>query len=300
MRETDWIDRYIRPLVTAPGAASLNDDVALLSASSPTIVTMDTLVENIHFLASDPPNTVGQKLISVNASDILAKGAAPSELLLSIAWPRGRSEAEFSALLNGVANDLKTYELALIGGDFVATDGPLTLTATMTGRCFGPAPVRRAGGAAGQTIYLNGDIGWGGLGLQAAKDGGDPMAAERYRVPEIGTISEAETIAQNASASMDVSDGLLMDLARLADASGCGANLELDTNPLAKASENIEEIIAQCTSGDDYAMLVCADPSRAMPGFQAIGQLTGRPGLHLKYRGQAVKTPSTLGFEHTD
>lgn len=299
MRETDWIDRYIRPLVTAPGAAALKDDVALLSTPSPAIATMDTLVEDVHFLASDPLDTVGQKLIRVNVSDILAKGAKPAELLLSIAWPRGRSEEAFSALIQGVARDLETYDLALIGGDFVATDGPLTLSATLTGHCFGDAPVRRSGGAVGQKIYLLGDIGWGGLGLQAARNGGDPIAAQRYRVPKIGTIAAAKIIADRASASMDVSDGLLIDLARLAEASDCGADLNLDCIPVAKPSENIEEIIAQCTYGDDYAMLVCAVPECEMPGFQAIGRLVERGGLHLKYRGKGVKTPSTLGFEHT-
>ncbi|MEO1321529.1 MAG: thiamine-phosphate kinase [Pseudomonadota bacterium] len=300
MRETDWIDRYIRPLVTAPGAAALADDVALLSTPCPAIATMDTLVENVHFLASDPLDTVGQKLIRVNVSDILAKGAKPAELLLSIAWPRSRSEEAFSVLMQGVARDLEAYDVALIGGDFVATEGPLTLSATLTGHCFSDAPIRRSGGAAGQKICLHGDIGWGGLGLQAARNGGDPIATQRYRVPKIGTVGVAKIIAERASASMDVSDGLLIDLARLADASGCGADLDLDCIPLAKASENIDEIIAQCTYGDDYAMLVCAAPEREMPGFQAIGRLVQGGGLHLKYRSEAVKTPSTLGFEHTN
>lgn len=235
----------------------------------------------------------------MNVSDILAKGAAPADLLLSIAWPRGRSEDAFSALLQGLARDLETYNVALIGGDLVTTDGPLTLSATLTGQCIGAAPVRRSGGMPGQLIHLNGEIGWGGLGLQAARTGGDKTAIQRYRIPQIGALSAAEMIAKHASASMDVSDGLLIDLARLVEASGCGANIELDRVPLAQTTENIEEIIAQCTSGDDYAMLVCADSAKEMPGFRAIGQLIDAPGLHIKHHGIAVKTPSTLGFEHT-
>ena len=86
MQESDWIQRYIVPLVTASGADALRDDVALLSTPSAMIATMDTLVEGVHFLASDPLGTVGQKLVRVNVSDVYAKGALPHEALLSIAW----------------------------------------------------------------------------------------------------------------------------------------------------------------------------------------------------------------------
>ncbi len=115
MQETDWIKRYIAPLVTAAGADGLRDDVALLATDGPTIATMDTLVEGVHFLPKDPDDTVGQKLIRVNVSDVFAKGAVPGAALLSIAWPRGRSEARFASLLQGMARDLETFGVALMG-----------------------------------------------------------------------------------------------------------------------------------------------------------------------------------------
>ncbi|MGB1069508.1 MAG: AIR synthase related protein, partial [Henriciella sp.] len=101
MQEAEWIDRYIKPLVTSKGAFELTDDVAVLTPYETTIVTMDTLVEAVHFLAADPLDTVGRKLLRVNISDIYAKGAAPGEALLSIAWPRHRDEVEFAALMAG-------------------------------------------------------------------------------------------------------------------------------------------------------------------------------------------------------
>ena len=298
MRETDWIDRYIAPLVTAPGAAALRDDVALLSATGPTIVTMDTLVQNTHFLADDPLETVGQKLVRVNVSDILVKGAQPREALLSVAWPADRSEAEFADFMSGVGYALAEFGVSLIGGDLVGTQGMLTLTLTLTGRCLNVQPVRRSGGAAGQSLLVNGEIGWGGFGLHAAKNGGPEDVARRYRIPRISSIDTARTISEKATASMDVSDGLLIDAARLADASACGVEIRLDAVPLAQVSEKIEKIIEQCVSGDDYCALISAKPGCSIAGFIEIGELTISPGMRLTYQGRSVKTPSTLGFEH--
>lgn len=298
MHETVWIDRYISPLVTALGADGLRDDVALLSASGPMIVTMDTIVEGVHFLPNDPLDTVGQKLVRVNASDILAKGAEPAEAMLSIAWPHQKLESEFAALISGLASDLEEFDIALIGGDLVATDGPLTLTMTLTGRCINAGPVRRSGGRAGETLWVNGAIGWGGLGLRAAQYGGPEQVAQRFRVPCISSLFAAQTVADLASASIDVSDGLLIDASRLAAASGCGVEIDLAAVPLADPTQKTAEILSQCTAGDDYRILISAVMDKGVSGFTAIGKLTAEPGLCLIHGGQAVNPPSILGFEH--
>lgn len=298
MDEAAWIRRYIAPLVTSAGAAQLNDDVALLTALGPTIATMDTLVEGVHFLPTDPIASIGQKLIRVNVSDIHAKAAEPVEALLSIAWPHGRTEQAFAELFSGIAKDLDEFSVSLIGGDLVRHDGPLTLTLTMTGRCIGKSPIRRSGGHAGEALYINGEIGWGHIGLEAARSGGESEAAQRYRVPRISPAFSAQTVADVASASMDVSDGLLIDVSRLADASGCGAEIDLEKVPLAAPSQDIADILAQCTGGDDYRILLSAPQHLEIPGFSEIGVLTPAPGLKLRYLGQSVNPPSTLGFEH--
>jgi thiamine-monophosphate kinase len=298
MDETAWITRYIAPLVTSDGADGLRDDVALLTAIGPTIATMDTLVERVHFLPSDPISTIGQKLIRVNVSDIYAKGAEPLEALLSVAWPQARTEREFAQLMTGIGRDLETFAVSLIGGDLVRHDGPLTLTLALTGRCIGKRPVRRSGGRAGDALYVNGEIGWGGLGLAAAHGQTAPDMAIRYQTPLISPLSAAQTVAEQASASMDVSDGLLLDTQRLAAASGCGAVLELGRVPLARATTDIDEILVQCTAGDDYRILMSGPPGLAIPGFSEIGSLTDSGGLQLRFDGQDVNPPSTLGFEH--
>ncbi|MEM7329648.1 MAG: thiamine-phosphate kinase [Pseudomonadota bacterium] len=298
MSETDWIKRHIAPLVKAPGADALRDDVAQLSAIGTMIATMDTIVEGTHFLSSDPLSTVGQKVVRVNVSDIHAKGAKPVEALLSIAWPKGRGELEFSTLIGGLRQDLEAFEIDLIGGDLVGTDGPLSLTMTLTGHCLGDAPIRRSGGRAGQALFINGEIGWGGLGLRAAKDNSAPEKAHRYQVPAISSLMAAQAVVDHATASMDVSDGLLLDAARLAEGSNCGLTLELDRVPLAEDTEIIEEIIEQCVAGDDYLILISADPSAEISGFTRIGSLSATAGMRLTFHDTPVNTPSTLGFEH--
>jgi len=298
MDETTWIKRYIAPLVTSEGADKLRDDVALLTAIGPTIATMDTLVEGVHFLPTDPVSTVGQKLIRVNVSDIYAKGAEPLEALLSVAWPRDRSEQAFAELMTGVGRDLEAFAVSLIGGDLVHHDGPLTLTMALTGRCIDKRPVRRGTGSAGDGLYVSGEIGWGGVGLEAARKGDATDITRRYQVPEISPLAAAQTVAELASASMDVSDGLLLDTVRLAEASDCGAVINLERVPLARASAERDEILSQCTSGDDYRILMSAPSGLEIPGFSEIGTLTESPGLQLRLEGQSVNAPSTLGFEH--
>lgn len=298
MAETEWIKRYIVPLVTAEGADGLRDDVAILSSDGTIIANVDMLIEGIHFLERDPIDTVGQKLVRVNVSDIVAKGAEPLEALLSIAWPRGWVEADFADLIAGIARDFEHFGISLVGGDTVGTEGPLSLSLTLTGRCLGPRPVRRGGARAGQGLFVSGEIGWGHLGLEAALSGDNPAVAERYRVPQIGGVELARAIAEHASASMDVSDGLLIDVTRIGESSDCGVHVELEEIPLAQPSGDLDIIMDQCTGGDDYLALIAADSQLDLPGFTKIGTLTAEHGLRLTYKGQDVNPPVTLGFEH--
>lgn len=298
MAETHWIQKYIVPLVTAAGADGLRDDVAILSTDGTIIANVDTLIEGVHFRENDPLTTVGRKLVRVNVSDILAKGAAPLEALLSIAWPRGWVEADFADLIAGIARDLDVFNIALVGGDTVGTEGPLSLSMTLTGRCIADRPVRRGGGSPGDALWVSGEIGWGHIGLEAAISKGDAATIKAYRVPQIGNLETARTVAEYASASMDVSDGLLIDALRLGEASGCGTYIDLEQVKLAAPTDDLDDILTQCTSGDDYKVVLAAPEGVAVPDFIKIGVLTASPGLTLSCRGQNVNPPVTLGFEH--
>lgn len=299
MHEARWIQRYIAPLVSAPGAAALKDDVALLtSTAEDTIVTTDMLVEGRHFFSSDPLSTVGQKLLRVSVSDIYAKGALPGEALLSIAWPTERSEAEFAALMDGIGADLLRFGVKLIGGDLVSTSGDLVLNLVLTGVIKRGALPRRTGARPGYSIWISGDIGHGGLGLAAALEGGDPEALARYQVPELPSLKQVETVSNHASAAMDVSDGLLIDAARMADASGVSIELQIEAVPLAAPARSAEDALEQCAAGDDYQILMATPPDVELVGFFKIGTVIEGRGLRLSWHGEAIALPEKLGYLH--
>lgn len=301
MSERDWIERYLRPLAKSLGSAGLHDDVAQLSLTSSTLVNMDTLVEGVHFLPTDPMNTVGQKLVRVNLSDIYAKGASPSEALLSIAWPEGKTEAAFSEFINGLASDLSEFEIDLIGGDFVATPGPLVVTLTLTGECLAEKPVRRRGKIeSGDRVWLSGEIGWGGIGLLAAQEGRQDEIAQAYRVPKVSSLEQAKAVSLYAKASIDISDGLLIDALALAKVNNVALTLGLDDVPFAVPPKEVGLAIEQASAGDDYQILCLTSPNQDLSsaGFYHIGQVVSGDGLNLKWRDQTVPLPLKLGFSH--
>lgn len=308
IREAEVIER-LRRIATAPEARGLLDDVAVLDGL---VITHDSIAEGIHFLSSDPPASVGWKLVTVNLSDLAAKGASPAGALLSLTLSgNGHWESEF---LTGVEHACESYGLALIGGDTIALpqNAPRVLGLTAIGRA-GRAVPGRSGGQAGDQLWLVGTLGDAAAGLAQLK--ADPHAAgplvDIYRrpVPQLGA---GQIIAPHAHAMMDVSDGLLLDAKRMAEASGLSASILLDALPLSAAfiSERGAGLAARlfaATGGDDYALLAAlpGDLDAAMISLPhgtritRIGALSaGAVSLSLTSGGEPVELPETLGFEH--
>lgn len=308
IREAEVIER-LRRIATAPEARGLLDDVAVLDGL---VITHDSIAEGIHFLSSDPPSSVGWKLVTVNLSDLAAKGASPAGALLSLTLSGdGQWEREF---LTGVEHACESYGLALIGGDTIALpeNAPRVLGLTAIGRAGGAVP-GRSGGQAGDQLWLVGTLGDAAAGL--AQLNADPHATgpliDIYRrpVPQLGA---GRIIAPHAHAMMDVSDGLLLDAKRMAEASGLSASIRLEALPLSAAfiSERGGGLAARlfaATGGDDYALLA-ALPSEldaatiSLPHgtrITRIGALgAGAVPLSLTSGGEPVELPETLGFEH--
>ena len=302
MSEFDWIARYFAPLATKDGAAGLLDDVAALS-STDLIITNDALVEGVHFLPGDPLDTVAQKLVRVNVSDVLAKGCYPDQAVLTLGWPNGRPESDLATFAAGLGAALNTFEISLIGGDTVGSPHGLFLSLTLTGKPAGPrAPVRRSGAKVGDVICVTGVIGVGVVGLTAALDGEDTLTAQRYRVPELPTPDIAAVIAEYANASMDVSDGLIGDLEKLLIASGCGGELVLDLVPLFQPSSELDDVLWQATGGDDYQCLFTLPEVMWEQGHitsaAKIGTVQAEAGLRLSWQGQLTEMPKQGGFQH--
>jgi len=300
----------ILPILSAATGRSWEDDVASLAAGPARIITVDALVEGIHFLPTDPVDTVARKLVRVNVSDILAKGALPAEALLTLGWPDRLDQAALGAFAGALCDDLRAWGAGLIGGDTVRSPERLFLSLTLTGDCLGAGPVRRSGGQAGDLLYVTGRIGAGGLGLEAARRAEDaaPHLAH-YRVPDLPPRAVAGFIANHARAAMDISDGLLGDALKLAAASGCGAAIDLSRIPYAGPAESVEARLDQARAGDDYQALMAIAPAGAGAAeaaaeaaglrITAIGELAGTGGLDLRDGGHKVEPPADLSFQHS-
>ena len=297
MDEFDLIRRYFAPLVTSPGADDLRDDVAEIAPGL--IVTKDAIVEGVHFLPDDPLDTVAQKLVRVNVSDIIAKGGKPDAALLALVWPKGRPHEQLEDFARGLGKDLQRWGAHLVGGDTTSTGGQLTLSLTLLGRVGGRGPVRRSGAKPGEDIWVTGDIGDSWLGLQAATGALGPLIAEahnklvsRYRVPEPPRLPFADLIGARASASIDVSDGLVADAAHIAEASSVRMLIGASLVPLsATASLYIgngkADLRDLLTRGDDYQTLFTA-PQAARKAIRSSGTKLTRVGVVMAGEGVFV------------
>jgi thiamine-monophosphate kinase len=309
MREREVIAR-LRRIATSPEARGLLDDVAVIGRL---VVTHDTIAEGVHFLSSDPAASVGWKLVAVNLSDLAAKGASPAAALLSLTiTSSGKWELNF---LSGIEAACESYGLPLIGGDTIALpDGaPRVLGLTALGHAGKRVP-DRAGGKPGDSLWLVGTVGDAAAGLaqlQADRNATGPLV-EVYRRP-VPLLSAGQAIAPRANAMMDVSDGLLLDARRLAEASRCRLRVHLDSLPLSAAfikerGDNLEARLFAATGGDDYSLLAAlppkVDPSTlSLPEgttIERIGNLeAGAPAVRLLNDGRPVPLPERLGFEHS-
>ena len=322
--EFELIKRYLAPLAgAAPGALGLRDDAALIvpPAGSELVLTADALIEGVHFLGDDPPDQVARKLLRVNLSDLAAMGARPLGYLMTVAWPQPLEEAWVAAFAAGLADDQKTYGLALLGGDTTRTPGPLSLSLTALGAVPAGRALMRSTAAAGDLVYVSGSIGDGTLGLEVRGGGLVQLAAhqrdylaERYRLPQ-PRLALGQALADSglSRAAIDVSDGLAADLGHLLEASGLCATLAAAALPLSEAGEAalaaepalLERLI---TGGDDYELLFTAAPERAaevaaladrlaLP-LTRIGQLQAGSGLTVRDAGGKAIPLASAGWTH--
>jgi thiamine-monophosphate kinase len=286
--EDSLISRYFRPLATDPGAFDLTDDAAILKSSTDElVVTTDAIVEGVHFLPNDPPDTIARKALRVNLSDLAAKGAPPAGFVLTLAL-RAPDDAWLTAFARALGEDATEFGCPLLGGDTVSTPGPVMISITAFGRVPPGKMVRRNGAKAGDRVVVSGTIGDAALGLNLLKGGataalgGDEreMLIGRYRVPQ-PHVALAQAVRDHASAAMDVSDGLAGDLAKLCAASEVSAAIDAQSIPLSGPARTllssravgIESIVS---GGDDYEIL-CTMPENRFEAFAQAASLAGVP-----------------------
>jgi thiamine-monophosphate kinase len=303
--EDSLIARYFKPLATDPGAFNLADDAAVLKPSGDDIVvTTDAIVEGVHFLADDPPDTVARKALRVNLSDLAAKGATPAGFVLTLAL-RAADDAWLTLFARGLGSDVGLFGCPLLGGDTVSTPGPVMISITAFGRVPTGKMVHRKGAKPGDRIVVTGTIGDAALGLDILKGGAGAALADagakamligRYRVPQPRNAL-AKAVRDHAHAAMDVSDGLAGDLAKLCGASGVSAAIDAPSIPLSEAAAallargtvGIEAIVS---GGDDYEIL-CAIPE---DGFEVFAQAAGHAGVSVTSIGTFITGSSVPRF----
>jgi thiamine-monophosphate kinase len=303
--EDSLIARYFRPLATDPGAFSLGDDAAILKASGDDIVvTTDAIVEGVHFIADDPPDTVARKALRVNLSDLAAKGATPAGFVLTLAL-RAADDAWLTPFARGLGSDAGLFDCPLLGGDTVSTPGPLTISITAFGRVPAGRMVRRSGAKPGDRVVVTGTIGDAALGLDILKGGAAAALADtgakamligRYRVPQPRSAL-AKAVRDHAHAAIDVSDGLAGDLAKLCGVSGVSAVIDAPSIPLSAAAaallaRGIVGIDAIVSGGDDYEILCTIAEDR----FEAFVQAADQAGVAVTSIGMVVAGSSVPRF----
>jgi len=322
--EFEWIARGLAPLAEgAPEAFGLLDDAAAIPSRPgyDLIVSKDAIVEGVHFLADDPPDLVAHKLLRVNLSDLAAKGATPYGYFLAVAWPPSYGWPERQAFARGLAEDQARFGLKLFGGDTVATPGPLTASLTILGWTPAGRMVRRAGARPGDVILVSGTIGDGFLGLLSAKGlrviksyKDADWLADRYRLPQPRS-GLAEALRNHANAAADISDGLIADAGKVANASGVGFEIDLDRLPLsapaaawlAEAADPVAAGIELATGGDDYEIVCAAAPENAAALLAAaaaagialapIGRASEGSGVRVIANGAEVEI-ARAGYVH--
>jgi thiamine-monophosphate kinase len=290
------IAKYFAPLArSSPGSLGLLDDAALLETEpgQALVLAADMAVEGIHFTESDPPELIGRKVLRYNLSDLAAMGAAPIAYLLTLAKPEQRSSEWVGAIAAGLAEDQENFGISLIGGDTSASPGPAMLSITVIGSVGSGEALQRSGAKPGDVVFVSGTVGDGALGLKSLKGDLGGLAAgdrdyleDRYRLPQ-PRLALGRALVGLATAAIDVSDGLVADLAHICQTSGVGAVIEAPAvpfSPAAKAaiSDGRIGLSTLLTGGDDYELLFCVPEER----LEAVARLEAAGGVAVTRIGR--------------
>jgi thiamine-monophosphate kinase len=269
------------------------------------VVTTDTISEGTDFFAFDPVDTIAQKALRVNLSDLAAKGAEPAGYLLNLTLPRTVTQDWLAAFASGLARDQKEFGISLLGGDTGAGENGLSIAVTAFGFVPSGQMVTRAGARPGDAVYVTGTIGDSGGGLaifkrekHALSDADRDFLTGRYRVPQ-PPVAFASALRAVAHASVDISDGLIADLGHVAAASGVHILVQGEGVPLSaplRAFWGEDCLVRAVTAGDDYQIAFTAPPGLEGP-FTRIGQVTAGEGVNLSVNGRDVGI-SLTGYQH--
>lgn len=270
----------------------IGDDCALLQipAGKQLAVSVDTLVADVHFPADADPESIAQRALRTNLSDLAAMGADPLWFTLALTLPEA-NEDWLRSFSRGLFACAREYGIALVGGD--TTSGPLSITIQVMGASQPQQTLRRDGASLGDFILVTNVVGDGAAALAAIQNThafSDEHAAylqQRFYRP-IPRLSEAALIRAIASSALDISDGLIADLQHICDASDLGAVIYVEDLPLSPALQSLSDPIqAQqwaLTGGDDYELCFTVAPEH-MP---ELALLIAQGKLHATVIGEMI------------
>jgi thiamine-monophosphate kinase len=275
---------FLRPPAARRDAGvilGIGDDAALLEVPKGTdlVASVDTIVSGRHFLPGADARAIGHRALAVNLSDMAAMGATPAWATLALTIPSADSDwlEKFAAGFFALAD---AHAVTLVGGDM--TRGPLTISVQILGHAPHGTALRRSGAKAGDLLAVSGTLGDAAAGLAfLAEPPAMPSAAVdalvqrfAYPCPRVQLGISARGVA---NAAMDLSDGLIGDLPKLAQASGLAAHVNVDKLPI---SEGLRAAVDQgqardwaLAGGDDYELLLAVPPNRLAEMAAAAGQL---------------------------
>ena len=319
--EDKLIARFFGPIATDPGALGLTDDAAFIKPPPGTemVLKTDAIVGGIHFFVEDPADAVAQKALRVNLSDLAAKGARPLGFLVSLALPKDIGDDWLSAFASGLREDAATYKCPLFGGDTVRSPGPIMVSVATFGSVPEGRMVKRAGAKAGDHAFVTGTIGDAALGLRLRQGADWPLddkqrehLLSRYLLPRPRNAL-AQAVLDYASASMDVSDGLAGDLAKLCRVSKVAAEIEVARVPLSDAAQaaiahDASLIEPALTGGDDFEILCTVAPANidrfrvaammARTAITDIGVISDGEGAVFRDPNGAAMSFAHASFSH--
>ncbi len=247
------------------------------------------MVEGVHWLPGQDMADVAWKLVAVNLSDLAAKGAQPAGVLLG--FMLGADDERFVAGLNDVLGE---FAVPLLGGDTVSGGPPRALGLTAVGRATHRPVPARSGAQPGDALWITGPVGAAMLGFEALQEGcgADSIAFRRPRP----LLAEGRALAPHVTAMMDVSDGVLLDTARLAEASRVTIDIATRSVPIAAAEDRRAEALRW---GDDYQLLFTL-PAGQHPPVRAhlVGTVHARASAPLLLDGAPPPPGDQLGYRH--
>jgi len=287
----------------------IGDDAAVIDfGNRPTIITVDTQVEGVHFRRDlISCHDLGYRAVVAAVSDVWAMAAMPSASVIALTLPASFPDEQFRELIEGIAEAARGTGAQVVGGNLSQAPS-LSVTTTVFGLPAAES-VTREGARPGDSVYVTGTLGSAALGLailEAAPVDLDHATTfiERWRRPPIHGHT-AKALADLATAAVDVSDGCLQDLQHVCTASGVGATLHADAIPAAPGYQaaceavRLDPLLLALTGGEDYVLMFTAPESSDAEALGTkIGEITeGSVVRVVDEAGGAIELDQT-GFRH--